>query len=316
MIWVLVIVSPIAFFSRIFPDSQRYLFKSILGWDEWWKQFIEWSLLGVIAGFFLYLAEALMTIAPGMISGLPPGQGTSSWVDNPLVDFVNNFLPWMVVLAFLFIGFLVATSTSALGATGLVRGFKAAGTTVAKRAPAAVAIIARRAGTLWAPSRKIGGRIAGGVKAGPKAWIGGIKTGVSKFGYGVRAAPRVIGRGFRAVPRAVRGAPKAIRDVPAKIKAAPPKIKAAYQKAAASGLGKATKEIWKEVGKPAWEAALRSWGIKAPEHLRRRTPAELTEWGKTPPNYVILDAAGNVVRAAKRAEIDRYLRGEEFVVEE
>jgi len=121
MIWALVIVSPIAFFSKIFKGSEKYLFKSILGWDEWWKQFIEWSLLGVVAGFFLYLAEVLMTIAPGMISGLPPGQGTSSWVDNPLVDFVNNFLPWMVVLVFLWLGYKIAKSTSAMGAQGAIK---------------------------------------------------------------------------------------------------------------------------------------------------------------------------------------------------
>ena len=138
MIWALVIVSPIAFFSKIFPGAQKHLFKSILGWDEWWKEFIEWSLLGVVAGFFLYLAEQLMTIAPGMISGLPPGQGTSSWVDNPLVDFVNNFLPWMVVLVFLWLGYKIAKATSAMGAQGAIKAVdtglkiaKAAGITAA-----------------------------------------------------------------------------------------------------------------------------------------------------------------------------------------
>jgi len=121
MIWALVIVSPIAFFSRIFPDSQRYLFKSILGWDEWWKQFIEWSLIGVIAGFFLYLAEQLMMLAPGMISGLPPGQGGGGWIGNPIVEFVNNFLPWMVVLVFLGLGYKITKETSAMGAQGVMK---------------------------------------------------------------------------------------------------------------------------------------------------------------------------------------------------
>ena len=121
MIWALVIVSPIAFFSKIFPGSQKHLFKSILGWDEWWEQFIEWSLLGVIAGFFLYLAEQLMMLAPGMISGLPPGQGGGGWIDNPVVDFVNNFLPWLVVLVFLWIGYKITKSISAMGAQGLMK---------------------------------------------------------------------------------------------------------------------------------------------------------------------------------------------------
>jgi len=118
MIWALVIISPIAFFSKLFPGAEKYLFKSILGWGEWWKQFIEWSLVGVIAGFFLYLAEQLMRLAPGMISGLPPGEG---WIGNPIVEFVNNFLPWMVVLVFLWLGYKITKETSAMGAQGLIK---------------------------------------------------------------------------------------------------------------------------------------------------------------------------------------------------
>ncbi len=121
MIWALVIISPIAFFSNIFPAAQKHLFKSILGWEEWWKAFIEWSLMGVIAGFFLYLAEQLMRLSPSMFSGrgLAPGEG--GWVGNPIVEFVNNFLPWMVVLVFLQIGYKITKSTSAMGAQGIIK---------------------------------------------------------------------------------------------------------------------------------------------------------------------------------------------------
>ena len=141
MLWALVIVSPIAFFSRIFPGSQKYLFKSILGWDEWWKEFIEWSLVGVIAGFFLYLGEQLMVKAPTLISGLPPGQGGGGW--SVIVDFVNNFLPWMVVLVFLWLGYKITKEISAMGAQGVM---KAADTAVKLVATSALAAATMGAG--------------------------------------------------------------------------------------------------------------------------------------------------------------------------
>jgi hypothetical protein len=133
MIWALVIISPIAFFSRIFPDSQRFLFKSILGWNEWWKQFIEWSIMGVIAGFFIYLAEQLMVMAPGWIPGIPPG-GVWGFITTPIVDFINQLLPWMVMLMFLIIGFFIATSTSAMGAGAITSFFREKGVSIATRA--------------------------------------------------------------------------------------------------------------------------------------------------------------------------------------
>lgn len=132
MIWTLVIVSPIAFFSRIFPATRRgeYFFKGILGWNTWWKQFIEWSIIGIVAAFFLYLAEQLMVMAPGWIPGVQP-EGTWGVITAPLVDFVNNLLPWGVVLVFLLLGFFTATSTSAMGASGITGFVRTKGTALA-----------------------------------------------------------------------------------------------------------------------------------------------------------------------------------------
>lgn len=142
MLWALVIVSPMAFFSRIFPGSQKYLFKSILGWDEWWKEFIEWSLIGVVAGFFLFLGEQLMVKAPGMISGLPP-TGSTWGLSNPFVEFFNNFLPWMVVLVFLWLGYKITKEISAMGAQGAI---KAVDTGIKLAAGSALAAVTLGAG--------------------------------------------------------------------------------------------------------------------------------------------------------------------------
>jgi len=139
MIWVLVIVSPIAFFSRIFPATKRgeYAFKSILSWDEWWKQFIEWSLIGITAGFFLYLGEQLMVMAPDFIPGVYP-EGIGGMLATPIIDFMNNLLPYGVVLAFLLLGFFVATSTSALGAVGITKLAKRGAIAMRKQVPGTI----------------------------------------------------------------------------------------------------------------------------------------------------------------------------------
>ncbi len=170
MIWVLVIVSPIAFFSRIFPKTQKgeYLFKSILGWDEWWKQFFEWTLIGVTAAFFLYLGEQLMVVvsATGFMPGIPP-EGAWYYITAPIVEFMNVLLPWCVVLAFLFIGWMVAMDTKALGAKHITGTFKkmgkAMGTAAVVAAPSVMAGMAGGAAKGFQGGQGITGKLGGGV---------------------------------------------------------------------------------------------------------------------------------------------------------
>jgi len=197
MIWVLVIVSPMAFFSRIFPTSQRHLFKSILGWDEWWKQFIEWSLIGIVAGFFLYLGEQLMVMAPDFIPGIYP-EGIGGIIAAPIIDFMNNLLPYGVVLAFLLIGFFTATSTSAMGASTVTSFFKEQGMAIGKMA----LMPARRLGT-----RAIGGAAGALGKAGGLAgkgaerlerYAGKIPILGKPLKYGVAKPVRWATRGIEA----------------------------------------------------------------------------------------------------------------------
>ena len=47
-IWILVILSPVAFAFYILPKTRKY-------WEFWWKQFIEWTFIGVTGAFFIYL---------------------------------------------------------------------------------------------------------------------------------------------------------------------------------------------------------------------------------------------------------------------
>jgi hypothetical protein len=102
-IWILVILSPLAFACYILPATKKY-------WTLWWSQFLQWSFIGAIAGFFLYLGEQVASLAPSISS--PPG------------EIGGAILPYLVPLAFLYIGLMVGFSTSAYGAKIIVDGFK------------------------------------------------------------------------------------------------------------------------------------------------------------------------------------------------
>lgn len=75
-LWILVIIAPIAFVTKVFPvmSQAKQFFPSFFHWDEWWKDFIRWSVLGIYAAFFIALANRLMVaMASGTIIASSPG---------------------------------------------------------------------------------------------------------------------------------------------------------------------------------------------------------------------------------------------------
>jgi hypothetical protein len=90
-IWILVIFSPIAFASKVFPQSNKikHFFPDFFYWDKWWDEFIRWCVIGIYAGFFIFLANQLMS---GMVSSPPSG---SLSIFGSLFGY---FLPIVVLL--------------------------------------------------------------------------------------------------------------------------------------------------------------------------------------------------------------------------
>jgi len=99
-IWILVILSPLAFACYILPATKKY-------WTLWWSQFLQWSFIGAIAGFFLYLGEQIAALSPSIF--VPPSGELGSAI-----------LPYLVPLAFLYLGLMVGFSTSAMGASAVM----------------------------------------------------------------------------------------------------------------------------------------------------------------------------------------------------
>ncbi|RLC39956.1 MAG: hypothetical protein DRH33_01465, partial [Candidatus Nealsonbacteria bacterium] len=103
IIWLLVIFSPLAFVAYIFPKTR--------GWFErWWNQLLQWSFIGAIAGFFLYLAQYTFLLA---------AQGKLATGGTP-ENIFNELAPYLVAVVFLGLGLYASTMTSAMGASAVI----------------------------------------------------------------------------------------------------------------------------------------------------------------------------------------------------
>lgn len=98
---VLYILSPLAFFSFVFPAAKGI-------WNKWLHEFLNWSFLGVTSAFFIYLGMTVLFRS-----------GASVSLNNMFVSFI-----------FLYVGYKMARKTSAEGA-GAIIGLAGAAATMA-----------------------------------------------------------------------------------------------------------------------------------------------------------------------------------------
>jgi len=110
-IWMLVILSPLAFISLILPKTKKY-------WTMWWEQFIRWSFIGATAGFFLYLGLYLSSMTSNStVTFSNPATGNGTLFDQ--------IIPYFVSIAFLGAGVIFGLKTSAMGASTIINFAKA-----------------------------------------------------------------------------------------------------------------------------------------------------------------------------------------------
>ncbi len=125
----LVILSPLAFVCRVFPATRKI-------WTTWWTQFLQWTIIGIPAAFFIYLAGRMLYL----------GSFSASFWEDSLLSF---FVPCI----FLLIGYFLSMQTGALGA-GAVMGVAGA---TGLLAVGASKFAGKRA---WGGAKKAGGAIA------------------------------------------------------------------------------------------------------------------------------------------------------------
>lgn len=112
-IWTLTILSPLAFASFVLPATKGPI------WNLWWKQFTQWSIVGPIAAFFLYLGDHLMRVAtqPGFISSSLAETSQAPGFSG----IFNSILPYFIGLAFLIIGLFASLTFAPMGAKGIIQ---------------------------------------------------------------------------------------------------------------------------------------------------------------------------------------------------
>jgi len=121
-IWLHVILSPIAFFSYIVPGFSGY-------WTKWWRGFLQWCFVGVVAAFFLYLGNQIFMQSSTIMQSSAVQAGNLSdqsfWLDT-----IQTLLPLGFAVGFITAGMGAAMSTSVAGASYAIRTARWAGATI------------------------------------------------------------------------------------------------------------------------------------------------------------------------------------------
>jgi len=106
-IWILTILSPLAFLFYIFPSTKGYF-------KKWWQEFLNWSFIGFTAAFFLYLSLKIIQLTQSVqLFTVSQGKGVTA-------ALLSGLLPFIVVICFLVLGLFTAYSVSAQGANYIV----------------------------------------------------------------------------------------------------------------------------------------------------------------------------------------------------
>jgi hypothetical protein len=103
ILWILVIVSPIAFATKVFPQSKyiRNFFPSITYWDDWWESFIQWCVIGIPAGMSIYLSNAMI------VKIASTSNSTAATEANIFGILIGYSVPFIFLLA----GFFISISS-------------------------------------------------------------------------------------------------------------------------------------------------------------------------------------------------------------
>jgi hypothetical protein len=285
MLWILVILSPIAFVSYILPITRRG--RSLLSWRTWWEQLIAWSIIGIIAAFFLYLGFtmiAMINANPRQFVCLPGDQNCGPGG----LGLMNNILPYLIPLVLLWIAYRETKKTTAMFAREIVEmPEKVAKGAVMAAAIAATAGTAAAAGgalkALPATVGKLGKAAESWSKKHPvasKALIAPAVTGWASRKYGEKIKPAIA---------KVRPAIRTARDRAKEWAWRHPKILKVARGAKTAG-GVLKEILWakkkepteEEIRKRAYEIYQKRLAGKEPGYTHAEIDAMLIKTGMTP----------------------------------
>ncbi len=102
IIWIFVILSPLAFFFWIFRDS---IGQAKEWWGLWWKHFLNWSLIAIPTGFFLYLSKQTIVKAGDLVAAGGSGAFTLA--------------PYFVAIIFMVFALFLVFKVSGIGSAAI-----------------------------------------------------------------------------------------------------------------------------------------------------------------------------------------------------
>ncbi len=108
-IWLLVILSPLAFVFYIIPQTAHLT-------KKWWETFTQWAFIGVTGGFFLHLAERFTEISFEPDQQLMEKRllGMGTWMEM-VQRTLETMLPLLFSIFLIYIGILATLTTNVIG---------------------------------------------------------------------------------------------------------------------------------------------------------------------------------------------------------
>lgn len=142
IIWILVILSPIAFAGYILPATRREI--TI---NKWWNLFLQWTLIGAIGAFFLFLGESYINsmMEEKEIREFAPSAETTDKDEAENLGLSISFVLFPIILSGL--GLFFTLHLSAMGAQGAMKWGKRA-------AKSPVALAGKTRAGDWAKDQK------------------------------------------------------------------------------------------------------------------------------------------------------------------
>jgi hypothetical protein len=117
MIWLLVILAPIAWACRVVPTLEKW-------YGVWWKYFIQWAFVGALMSFVLWLTKGLLGVVKtqpifdnAALSTEVPLAG-DSFLNSLLAPFTNiitNLLPLVAIIVLMIVGFTMSVKAAGGG---------------------------------------------------------------------------------------------------------------------------------------------------------------------------------------------------------
>ncbi len=113
MLWIYIILSPIAFLMMAFPEGQKYA-------SQWWSGLVQYLINGPVLAFFVWLTLIVMNQAPQFKDNVffDKATGTLAGGQNTLIQALQTgtFISFIMAIGMLVGGLMISQQIGGLGA--------------------------------------------------------------------------------------------------------------------------------------------------------------------------------------------------------